>query len=75
MAATGRPELIDFEGISMVHYFTDDWENVQNFKARPDDILIATYPKAGMQSWAQNSMMKAQKSIMKAKHKNLCIFY
>ncbi|XP_036434857.1 cytosolic sulfotransferase 3-like [Colossoma macropomum] len=42
-----RPELIDFEGISMVHYFTDNWENLQNFQARPDDILIATYPKAG----------------------------
>ncbi|KAF5888503.1 cytosolic sulfotransferase 3-like, partial [Clarias magur] len=42
-----RPEKFDFEGISMVHYFTDDWENVQKFQARPDDILVATYPKAG----------------------------
>ncbi|XP_068609768.1 cytosolic sulfotransferase 1-like [Brachionichthys hirsutus] len=42
-----RPELFDFHGISMTHYFTDTWERVQNFKARPDDILIATYPKAG----------------------------
>ncbi|XP_059902037.1 cytosolic sulfotransferase 3-like [Gadus macrocephalus] len=42
-----RPNLIDFHGVSMVHYFTDNWEKIQNFKARPDDILIATYPKAG----------------------------
>ncbi|XP_065103837.1 cytosolic sulfotransferase 3-like [Paramisgurnus dabryanus] len=42
-----RPELIDFEGISMINLFTDNWENVKNFQARPDDILIATYPKAG----------------------------
>ncbi|KAB5567677.1 hypothetical protein PHYPO_G00235630 [Pangasianodon hypophthalmus] len=45
--STSRPELIDFEGISMVRYFTDEWEKVQKFQARPDDILIATYPKAG----------------------------
>uniref|UniRef100_UPI0037E8557A cytosolic sulfotransferase 3-like n=1 Tax=Semicossyphus pulcher TaxID=241346 RepID=UPI0037E8557A len=42
-----RPELFDFQGVSMTHYFTDNWENVQKFQARPDDILIATYPKAG----------------------------
>ncbi|KAL1021531.1 hypothetical protein UPYG_G00014470 [Umbra pygmaea] len=42
-----RPPLIDFHGISMIRHFTDNWENIQNFQARPDDILIATYPKAG----------------------------
>ncbi|XP_044208330.1 cytosolic sulfotransferase 3-like [Thunnus albacares] len=42
-----RAELFDFHGVSMTHYFTDNWENIQNFQARPDDILIATYPKAG----------------------------
>ncbi|XP_028979983.1 cytosolic sulfotransferase 3-like [Esox lucius] len=42
-----RPLLFDFHGVSMIHYFTDNWEKVQNFQARPDDILIATYPKAG----------------------------
>ncbi|XP_068199591.1 cytosolic sulfotransferase 1-like [Antennarius striatus] len=42
-----RPEIFDFHGVSMTQYFTRNWEKVQNFKARPDDILIATYPKAG----------------------------
>ncbi|XP_051995771.1 cytosolic sulfotransferase 3-like [Xyrauchen texanus] len=42
-----KPKLFDFEGISMIHHFTDNWEKVQDFQARPDDILIATYPKAG----------------------------
>ncbi|XP_041802656.1 cytosolic sulfotransferase 1-like isoform X3 [Chelmon rostratus] len=42
-----RSELFDFQGVSMTHFFTDNWENIQNFQARPDDILLATYPKAG----------------------------
>ncbi|XP_029974483.1 cytosolic sulfotransferase 3-like [Salarias fasciatus] len=42
-----RPKLFDFHGVSMITYFTDNWEAIQNFQARPDDILIATYPKAG----------------------------
>nr|XP_057907223.1 cytosolic sulfotransferase 3-like [Doryrhamphus excisus]XP_057907224.1 cytosolic sulfotransferase 3-like [Doryrhamphus excisus] len=47
MDSSFRPKLIDFHGVSMTRYFTDNWDNVQNFQARPDDILIATYPKAG----------------------------
>ncbi|XP_039863854.1 cytosolic sulfotransferase 2-like [Simochromis diagramma] len=42
-----RPKLYDFHGVSMTKIFTDNWDNIQNFKARPDDIVIATYPKAG----------------------------
>lgn len=42
-----RPKLIDFHGVSMTHAFTDNWDKVQNFKAKPDDIVVATYPKAG----------------------------
>ncbi|KAK9514846.1 hypothetical protein VZT92_025533 [Zoarces viviparus] len=39
--------LFDFHGVSMSQCFTNKWDEIQNFKARPDDILIATYPKAG----------------------------
>ncbi|XP_072223912.1 cytosolic sulfotransferase 2-like isoform X2 [Leuresthes tenuis] len=47
MELPARPTLFDFHGVSMTKYFTDNWDNIQNFKARSDDILIATYPKAG----------------------------
>ncbi|KAI5101501.1 cytosolic sulfotransferase 3 [Silurus meridionalis] len=47
MTLNRRPELFEFEGITMSHYFTDNWENIQKFQAKPDDILVATYPKAG----------------------------
>uniref|UniRef100_A0A8C9VF29 Sulfotransferase n=1 Tax=Scleropages formosus TaxID=113540 RepID=A0A8C9VF29_SCLFO len=36
-----------FVRVTMTHYFTDNWEKVKNFKAKPDDVVIATYPKAG----------------------------
>uniref|UniRef100_A0A8B9L7H9 Sulfotransferase n=1 Tax=Astyanax mexicanus TaxID=7994 RepID=A0A8B9L7H9_ASTMX len=47
LSSITRPEVYDFEGVSMIPCFTMNWENIQNFQARPDDILIATYPKAG----------------------------
>ncbi|XP_028290078.1 cytosolic sulfotransferase 3-like isoform X1 [Gouania willdenowi] len=47
MDSLPRTELFDFHGVSMTHSFTNNWENIQSFQARPDDILIATYPKAG----------------------------
>ncbi|KAI3356900.1 hypothetical protein L3Q82_003544 [Scortum barcoo] len=53
MDSIPRPELFDFHGVSMTHYFTDNWEDVQNLQARPDDILLVTYPKAGT-TWVSN---------------------
>ncbi|XP_030639949.1 cytosolic sulfotransferase 3 isoform X1 [Chanos chanos] len=47
MKSFKRPEMFEFKGVTMINYFTDNWDNIQNFQARPDDILIATYPKAG----------------------------
>ncbi|XP_060930166.1 cytosolic sulfotransferase 1-like [Limanda limanda] len=47
MDSLPRPELVEFKGSWSTHYYIENWENIQNFQARPDDVLIVTYPKAG----------------------------
>ncbi|XP_051813820.1 cytosolic sulfotransferase 3-like isoform X2 [Acanthochromis polyacanthus] len=47
MERSPRPAVFDFHGVCMTEMVTNNWDNLQNFEARPDDILIAAYPKAG----------------------------
>ncbi|XP_029462887.1 sulfotransferase 1 family member D1-like [Rhinatrema bivittatum] len=42
-----RPELKYIHGVPLIKYFAENWDQVEVFKARPDDLLISTYPKAG----------------------------
>lgn len=48
---TSRPEdyeiFAEFRGVLMDKRFTKYWDDVETFLARPDDIVIATYPKSG----------------------------
>uniref|UniRef100_A0A3B3SC56 Sulfotransferase n=1 Tax=Paramormyrops kingsleyae TaxID=1676925 RepID=A0A3B3SC56_9TELE len=46
--AGGREELVDgVGGVCFVPSVMERWRELQEFQARPDDTLIATFPKAG----------------------------
>lgn len=48
----GRPELGQVEGILLSQATCNEWQRIQGFQARPDDLLICTYPKSGT-TWIQ----------------------
>lgn len=42
-----REELGSLHGIPLYRTFIEVWPQVEAFQARPDDLLISTYPKSG----------------------------
>ena len=42
-----RRELVDVQGVPLFWSIAEEWSQVESFEARPDDLLIATYPKSG----------------------------
>uniref|UniRef100_A0A3B3SAH9 Sulfotransferase n=1 Tax=Paramormyrops kingsleyae TaxID=1676925 RepID=A0A3B3SAH9_9TELE len=56
--AGGREELVDgVGGVCFVPSVMERWRELQEFQARPDDTLIATFPKAGEWSSMLNSAL------------------
>ncbi|XP_072340124.1 sulfotransferase 1C2-like [Scyliorhinus torazame] len=47
-----RPQLKLLQDVPFPAWVADNWETVKTFQARPDDLLIATYPKSGT-TWIQ----------------------
>ncbi|XP_001364522.1 sulfotransferase 1A2 isoform X1 [Monodelphis domestica] len=44
---TSRPPLVSVKGYPLIKYFAEALEQLKIFQARPDDVLISTYPKSG----------------------------
>lgn len=42
-----RRELVDIQGVPLFWSIVEAWSQVESFEARPDDLLISTYPKSG----------------------------
>ncbi|KAM4018350.1 sulfotransferase 1 family member D1-like isoform 1-T1 [Anomaloglossus baeobatrachus] len=51
MDMTALQKLVPIHGVPMGIEIAENWESVEQFQARSDDLLIATYPKAGT-TWA-----------------------
>ncbi|XP_069100139.1 sulfotransferase 1 family member D1-like [Pleurodeles waltl] len=42
-----RLKLVPVQGVPMLKLTADNWPEIEATQARPDDLIIATYPKAG----------------------------
>lgn len=42
-----QPETKEIKGVLMTKLISDNWDKIWNFQAKPDDLLIASYAKAG----------------------------
>ncbi|XP_008588510.1 PREDICTED: sulfotransferase 1 family member D1-like [Galeopterus variegatus] len=40
-------QLVDVHGVPIFSCIAEEWSQVESFEARPDDLLISTYPKSG----------------------------
>ena len=46
-ALEAQLQLREVAGIPLQASTVDNWNQIQNFEAKPDDLLICTYPKSG----------------------------
>uniref|UniRef100_A0A096NCD7 Sulfotransferase n=1 Tax=Papio anubis TaxID=9555 RepID=A0A096NCD7_PAPAN len=69
-------KLKEVEGTLLQSATVDNWSQIQSFEAKPDDLLICTYPKAGT-TWIQEivdmieqngDVEKCQRAIIQHRH-------
>lgn len=46
-ASIKQLQLVEIEGVPLLETIVEQWDAIWGFKARSDDLLICTYPKAG----------------------------
>ncbi|XP_053219173.1 sulfotransferase 1C2-like [Podarcis raffonei] len=65
-----RATLEEIEGVLFPDTLREHWGTIKGFKARPDDLLICTYPKAGT-TWIQQiaSMVQHRGDLEKCNQK------
>ncbi|XP_015284809.1 PREDICTED: sulfotransferase family cytosolic 1B member 1-like [Gekko japonicus] len=51
-AVVRRFPLVPVHGVPLMEPIAQQWARVENFEARPDDLVVVTYPKAGT-TWIQ----------------------
>uniref|UniRef100_A0A8C3VLW7 Sulfotransferase n=1 Tax=Catagonus wagneri TaxID=51154 RepID=A0A8C3VLW7_9CETA len=49
------PPLREVAGVPLPAATVDNWSQIQDFEAQPDDLLICTYPKSGT-TWIQETV-------------------
>uniref|UniRef100_A0A8C5KXN8 Sulfotransferase n=1 Tax=Jaculus jaculus TaxID=51337 RepID=A0A8C5KXN8_JACJA len=66
-----QPETKEVDGILMSKMISDNWDKIWNFQAKPDDLLIATYAKAGT-TWTQEivDMIQHDGDVQKCQRAN-----
>ncbi|XP_047602110.1 sulfotransferase 1C2-like [Lutra lutra] len=72
----GQLQLREVSEIPLQASTVDNWSQIQNFEAKPDDLLICTYPKSGT-TWIQEivdmikqsgDVEKCQRAIIQHHH-------
>uniref|UniRef100_F1LZI5 Sulfotransferase n=1 Tax=Rattus norvegicus TaxID=10116 RepID=F1LZI5_RAT len=71
-----QTKLKEVAGIPLMDPTVNNWSQIQTFKAKPDDLLICTYPKSGT-TWIQEivnmieqngDVEKCQRTIIQHRH-------